>query len=633
MTHQWSFGDGNTSSATNPTNLYAAGGNYTVTLNVITDKGCVNTNTSSVIVFGKPTVTFIAKEACAGSNAVFTNTTTGTNTYTWDFGDASATSNVTSPTHTYTNAGIYTVKLTANNASNCTDVLSKQLTIYANPVANFNVTDRCIGQSNNFVNTSTGANDVFWQFGDGNSSNSFNPSYTYSTAGTYNVILSVKSKDGCTASITKTANSFAKPKAGFSVNDDGQCINVNNFAFTDNSSIGSGTFTRSWTFGDGGSSSNINPAKTYSGSGNYAIKLVLNSTNGCKDSATSLVMVYPKPTANFTINNPTQCLNGNLFFFADASTIANGSMNRVWDIGDNNIYGGVSALKNYQAVGTYRIKLGVSSDYGCSDTISKTVTVNASPSASFTINDEIQCLNGNNFAFTNTTLGAGGYTNSWKLGDGATASSLNASRSYASAGNFKVSLKVTTPFNCFDSAYYFMVVKANPANLVITGPINAGNGTVQVYSVPANVGSSYNWVATNGVVASNGSNLIQVKWNATGATGSLVVTETATNECVGAPASLNVALTLVSGISNLNRNAFAANLYPNPNTDQFTVEVSTGDMVTMNVFDQLGRKVIEAKRFSSKLTIENHNLAAGIYTVKLETDKGKTTILRFEVKH
>lgn len=631
MTHQWSFGDGNTSSNTNPTYTYPSAGNYTVKLTTTTDKGCINTNTSSVIVYAKPGANFNAASVCAGGTVTFNNTTTGGSTYAWDFGDA-GTSTLASPTHTYTTAGTYTVKLTATNANSCTDVITKQIVIFANPVANFTVTDRCIGQSLSFVNSSTGANDVLWQFGDGNSSNSYNPTYTYGNSGTFNVTLSIKSLNGCQASVTKPVSVFAAPKAAFSVNDNGQCVNSNTFIYTDNSTISGGTYTRAWAMGDGSTSTNTNPTKTYATSGNYTVKLVITSSNGCKDSATNPVMVYPKPTANFTINNPAQCLNGNLFTFSDASTIADGSINRTWNLGDGSPIGGSNAVKSYSIGGLYTIRLTVGSDFGCVDSIAKTVTVYASPTASFTFNNPIQCLNGNGFNFTNTTTGAATFNSTWNLGDGFTIATANASRTYSAAGTYTVKLNVSTPFGCKDSAYYTMKVLPNPSALTISGPGTAKNGSTQAYSVTATPGSTYNWVATNGVVLSNGANLIQIKWNTTGITGNVSVTETAANGCLGNPANYSVSLT-PAGVSQVMRNAFAANLYPNPNHNKFTVEVSTGEMVTMSVYDQLGREVMGGIRFSSAITLSDHNLATGIYTVKLATDAGKTTILRFEVKN
>jgi len=631
MTYQWKFGDGNSSASTNVTNVYNTAGTYTVTLTANTDKGCVNTSSSNVLINAKPLANFNAASVCQGQVVTFNNTSVGGVTYNWNFGDA-GTSSSASPTYTYAAAGTYTVTLTTTNANGCTDVFSKQVTIFSNPVANFTATDRCIGSATVFTNTSSGINDVYWQFGDGNSSNSLNPSYTYSNPGTYNVSLNVESINGCVSTATKAVNIYAAPKASFSINKKGQCITGNTFDFTDNSSISAGSFTRAWNLGDGSTSTATNPSKSYASSGNYIVRLMLTSINGCKDSASSDVSVYPKPVANFAVSNNSQCLKGNLFAFTDGSTISNGALNTIWNFGDGSSSSGSYVVKKYTSIATFNVTLIVASDFGCSDNITKSINVNASPTASFTTNDDIQCLNGNSFSHVNTSSGAT-VSSAWKLGDGTTASSNNATRVYTNSGTFRVTLNVVTLAGCGDSAYYFMKVLPNPTNVSITGLNSVANGSIQGYSVPFTSGSSFNWVALNGTVLSNGSNSAQVQWNKTGISGSLTVTETGNNGCPGNPALINVSLFNVGSAKGLNTNAFAAKLYPNPGTDKVTIEVSIGDMVNLEVYDQMGRLVISDLRFNESLVLNTEHLAAGIYTAKLTTDQGKTNVLRFEVRN
>lgn len=126
----------------------------------------------------------------------------------------------------------------------------------------------------------------------------------------------------------------------------------------------------------------------------------------------------------------------------------------------------------------------------------------------------------------------------------------------------------------------------------------------------------------------------QVQWNKTGATGSLTVTETGNNGCLGNPASINVSLFDVSSAKGLNKNAFGArNFYPNPSADKLTIEVNIGDMVNLSVYDQMGRVVLTDIRFNESLLLNTQALAAGIYTAKLTTDRGNTTVLGFEIKN
>ncbi len=630
MTYQWNFGDGNKSGATSPSNTFIAGGTYTVVLTTTSNKGCSASAGSNFVVNSKPLANFNALSVCQGVNVVFNNISIGGSSYSWDFGDA-VTSNLSSPTHSYSNAGIFNIKLTVSNATNCSDVVTKQVVIFDNPVANFTATDRCLGLPISFANSSTGVNDLIWQFGDGNSSGYTYPNYTYKNSGTYTVTLVVKSMNGCLSSVAKSVSVFAKPNVTFSVNNRNQCLNGNSFTYTDNTTIATGTFNRFWSLGNGSNSTVSSNVISYSGLGNYNIKLVATSNNGCKDSSSDLVKVYPKPIANFSINNANQCFKNHLFVFTDASSIASGSLGRSWNLGNTLESNGTIQYKNYSTADTYTIKLFVNSEFGCMDSIIKTITLNPSPTADFAINNDFQCVNGNNFIFTNNSSGVI-FNSVWKFGDGSNSIASNSSKTYALAGIYTVVLKVNTAFGCSDSSNSTVNILNNPSSIKITGATTATRGSSQIYSVPYTAGSTYNWVATNGKVVSNGANMIQIIWNTVGTNGSVQVTETAANGCIGNPANLNVALTSSAAVQSVNRNTFAASLYPNPTKDNFTITVSTGDMVNMRIYDHIGKKVMADIKFNTSITVSDHHLTAGIYTIRLTDAKGNNTILRLEVK-
>jgi len=140
----WDFGDGKTSAEQNPSYAFAAAGKYTVKLTVETDKGCLSTPyTTEVTVNPSPKVDFEVPDFClADGSAQFTNTTTisdGTEAqliYLWDFGDAQAniqrpnTSTLKNPSHRYTKAGRYTVKLTVKSANGCEKTISKPFVVF-----------------------------------------------------------------------------------------------------------------------------------------------------------------------------------------------------------------------------------------------------------------------------------------------------------------------------------------------------------------------------------------------------------------------------------------------------------------------------------------------------------------------
>lgn len=116
LTYLWDFGDGNTSTETNPSHLYTAEGDYTVTLTAQNAVGS-DTATAVVSVLAAPQASFtVTSPTELGSTTVFTNTSTGSDlSFWWDFGDT-ITSTETSPSHTYATTGTFTVTLTVSNA-------------------------------------------------------------------------------------------------------------------------------------------------------------------------------------------------------------------------------------------------------------------------------------------------------------------------------------------------------------------------------------------------------------------------------------------------------------------------------------------------------------------------------------
>jgi PKD repeat protein len=111
----WTFGDGSTSTATNPSHTYATSGTYSVSLKVTDNGGATNTKTTSVTVSVSNALPVANFSYIASGLAVnFTDTSTDSDgtiaSRAWTFGDGS-TSTATNPSHTYGAAGSYSVAL------------------------------------------------------------------------------------------------------------------------------------------------------------------------------------------------------------------------------------------------------------------------------------------------------------------------------------------------------------------------------------------------------------------------------------------------------------------------------------------------------------------------------------------
>ncbi len=149
-------------------------------------------NPSSNIISGCEPLTVFFNESSPDTNS----------TYIWDFGDGES-AYVKNPIHTFESAGTYTITLTVINEYQCkvSNIYPNWITVYPRPHASF-INDplrtNIIKPTFSFTNLSTLTDSVQWYFGDGDSSNIFNPYHTYpSQPGTYNVILIVYSDKRC----------------------------------------------------------------------------------------------------------------------------------------------------------------------------------------------------------------------------------------------------------------------------------------------------------------------------------------------------------------------------------------------------------------------------------------------------
>jgi PKD repeat protein len=115
-TYSWTFGDGGTSTAQNPSHTYAAGGSYTATLRVTDNQGAQSTTTSKTVTVTAPNQAPTASftRSCSGLTCSFTSTSSDPDgtiaSYSWTFGDG-GTSTLQNPSHTYAAGGSYTATL------------------------------------------------------------------------------------------------------------------------------------------------------------------------------------------------------------------------------------------------------------------------------------------------------------------------------------------------------------------------------------------------------------------------------------------------------------------------------------------------------------------------------------------
>jgi PKD repeat protein len=193
----WDFGDGNTSSLTNPSNSYSTSGTYSVML-VAMNGTCVNDTVyiNISVIDIPPVAAFNASSStlCEGDSVQLVNTSTNAISYSWVIsGGMPATSSAANPWVVFPSSGSYSIQLTANGSGG-SDITTQNITLtyLAPPAASATSSSDTItlpAATINFTNSSLDATSYYWDFGDGNSSTDTDPWYAYTTAGSYGVML------------------------------------------------------------------------------------------------------------------------------------------------------------------------------------------------------------------------------------------------------------------------------------------------------------------------------------------------------------------------------------------------------------------------------------------------------------
>jgi gliding motility-associated-like protein len=477
----WHFGDGSKDFTKNPpAKTYSAfAPNYKVRLVVATNNGCKDSIEKTMTLNPNPVPGFSVNDTdqcLTGNSFVYTSSTnisSGTFKNFWYPGDGSIDSSSTSKTKTYSAYGSFSVKLRSVSNNGCKDSITKLVQVYENAAPQFGIsnTTQCFkGNSFTYTNTTslnTGTYTNAWSFGDGTKDLNKNPSAkSYSVFNpAYKVKLVVTTNRGCRDSIEKTININPNPVASFSINDSGQCQKGNNFAFTNSGSISSGTFTSSWNFDDGGNSAQTSPSHAFASASTYKVKLKLSSNNLCTDSLTRTVIVFHDPKAGFNVTDSTQCLKGNTFDFVSAGTIPSGNFTTRYTFGDGTFSTVPTLSKAYIKDSTFTVMMLTVSNNGCRDSITRKMYVYPHSIPGFSINARTQCFANNTYQFNNqSTLKSGTYTSLWRLGDGTQSiSNTQVNKKYFSyVDSAKVTIVVTTSFNCVDSASKYIVLLSSP---------------------------------------------------------------------------------------------------------------------------------------------------------------------------
>ncbi|HUM64867.1 MAG TPA: PKD domain-containing protein, partial [Chitinophagaceae bacterium] len=331
------------------------------------------------------------------------------------------------------------------------------------PNANFSANTRsgCVPLTVRFSDISTGnPTDWNWEFSNGTLSSVKDPTVTFSAPGVYSVKLVVRNANGIDQiERIDYITVYPSPIANFSANITLGCVPVK-VDFTDRSTSSEGNITSwEWDFGDGGTSTQQNPSHTYTNTGFYTVTLVVTSSNGCKRTISRgrFIRVVDGVSTDFNFTLSRSCTAPVIVNFRNQSS-GPGNISYSWTFGNGQTSTDRNPTVTYNAANTYNVRLNAQSDFGCSGTITKQVTITETQTD---FNGPDYACIGQPANFLNASSKAPD-ASFWNFDDGTTSAQTNPVKTFLTAGTYNVKM-INFFSNCTDSVTKTVIVQDKPA--------------------------------------------------------------------------------------------------------------------------------------------------------------------------
>lgn len=501
--YEWEFGDGNVSTLTNPTHIYATPGNYRVLLRAFraNSPGIVCTDTISLPVNIATTTegSFDVSDPtgnCAPFTVTFTNNNTPSVSAQWDFGDGqTGTGNIV--THTFNQSGTYTVTLATVTPGGCTFVTTHDIQVLG-PRGTLMYTSGylCNDAAARFEATTINTDNFFWEFGDGQTLTTTERIvyHSYANAGVYIPTVTFINAAGCRYMVRGVDTiKVDKIKAGYTTTVQRSCgfTRVN---FTDTSHAYFGKASVRWNFGDGNTGTGATVSHQYNANGTYQVQLIVTGNSGCSDTTTLplTIVVNNIPVASIQAA-ANACTNTNVTFDGVIQSIDPVNFIR-WNV-SNGITGESNPfIVNFPLPGNYVVQLIIGTANGCFDTTTHPIRIDPSPVVTST--NDMNLCRGNSAQL----LATGAQSYSWSPLQGL---------SCTNCPNPVASPVITTPYvvqgiNQFGCSDYdtTVITVIQPFNISISpdDSICINTGSAQLLASGA---TSYQWSPAQGLSCTN----------------------------------------------------------------------------------------------------------------------------------
>lgn len=472
----WDFQNDGTDddNSQNTSFTYPIYGNYDVEHIVITDLGCSDTIVTTVTVTRLPTAQFKSDFVCDGYATSFTDQSIGNaaalSFWNWDFdNDGNTDDTQQNPTFTFSASGTYSVNLSVEDANGCVNDTTLSVTVNPNPIVDFSWAPVCDGFSMSLEDLSSivlGNNvNYSWDFGAGSSATGTNVTNVFPSDGFYDVQLTVTSDSACVDSITKSVEVWPNPTSSFSFsnvcdeetaifingsNGNGGSINLIEYDFYTNGTV---DFT-------GFDASNVYP---YSGS--FFVSQYVMTTDGCVDTSTAEIIIFPLPEVDFSMSPDCE---DELISYTNTTTISDGSaLQYFWEFGDGNTSNLEEPGEVYSNPGIYQVALTATSNQGCMVTEYQSLDIYPLPTPNFIANNVCDEDLASFVDFSSVqNVGTNDNIVAYEWDFGVTPTVITNGQFptylYPGPGTYSVQEVVTTNHGCKDSTVNDIVIYPNP---------------------------------------------------------------------------------------------------------------------------------------------------------------------------
>ncbi|MGV3599510.1 MAG: PKD domain-containing protein [Bacteroidota bacterium] len=235
-----------------------------------------------------------------------------------------------------------------------------------------------------------------------------------------------------------------------------------------------------WDFGDGTTANNsLFVSKTYTKQNTYTVKFIIHFGGDYPKTDTIVKTIKTKqfPKAGFVANYDSQCFKNNNYQFTDTSVYLNASVKgkSAWTFlsGNKVVNDSTIVQHTYGSNGPKQVQLKVTSNEGCSDSVTQTYTVKPSVVANFSVGGD-QCYNTNRlqpypFSIIDTPAFISGYA--WDFGDGTSDTAATPIKVYKDTGNYTVRLVTLADNGCHDTAFNNFAVNPSPKATFIVADV------------------------------------------------------------------------------------------------------------------------------------------------------------------